>query len=65
MGQGASSARPIWAKFMTKVYADPSTGITKGQFKRPSSGLDISLDRYKEPSDSVKVRDEEPEDIKN
>ncbi len=64
-GQGARSARPIWAKFMTKVYADPSTGITKGQFKRPSSGLDIVLDKYREPSDSVKVRDEEPEDIKN
>jgi penicillin-binding protein 1A len=66
MGQGGSSARPIWAKFMTKVYADPTTGITKGQFKRPSSGLDISLDRYREPTDSVKkVRDFEPEDIKN
>ncbi len=64
-GQGASSARPIWAKFMTKVYADPTTGITKGQFKRPSTGLDIQLDRYKEPSDSVKIRDDEPEDIKN
>jgi penicillin-binding protein 1A len=65
MGQGASSARPIWAKFMTKVYADPSTGITKGQFKRPSSGLDILLDRYKDVPDSLKVRDDEPEDIKN
>jgi penicillin-binding protein 1A len=65
MGQGGSSARPIWAKFMTKVYKDPTTGITKGQFKRPSSGLDISLDRYKEPTDSVKVKDYEPEDIKN
>ncbi len=64
-GQGAKTARPIWAKFMTKVYADPTTGITRGQFKRPSSGLDISLDKYKEPSDSVKIKDYEPEDIKN
>ncbi|HLZ15997.1 MAG TPA: transglycosylase domain-containing protein [Cyclobacteriaceae bacterium] len=64
-GQGSRSARPIWAKFMTKVYADPSTGITKGQFRRPSSGLDISLDKYKEPADSVRVRDDEPEDIKD
>jgi len=64
-GQGARTARPIWEKFMLKVYADPTTGITKGQFKRPSSGLDISLDKYKEVPDSLKVRDDEPEDIKN
>ena len=63
MGQGASSARPIWSKLMTKVYADPSTGIVKGFFKRPSSGVDISIDRGKQPQDSVKV--EEPEDIRN
>ena len=43
-GAGTKSARPIWQRFMLKVYADPSTGITKGQFKRPASGLDISLD---------------------
>lgn len=64
-GQGARTARPIWDKFMTKVYADPTTGITKGQFKRPSTGLNILLERYKENADSVKIRDEEPEDIKN
>ena len=43
-GQGGRSARPLWDKFMMKAYADPESGITKGQFKRPSSGLDISLD---------------------
>jgi penicillin-binding protein 1A len=43
-GAGTKSARPIWQRFMLKVYADPSTGIVKGQFKRPVSGLDISLD---------------------
>ncbi|MGC4023111.1 MAG: penicillin-binding transpeptidase domain-containing protein [Cyclobacteriaceae bacterium] len=65
-GQGARSARPIWAKFMTKVYADPSTGIAKGFFKRPSSGVDISIDPGgKQLPDSVRARDEEPWDIKN
>jgi len=65
-GQGARTARPIWASFMLKVYADPATGITKGQFKRPASGLDISLDPgHKDVPDSVKVKDEEPWDIKN
>lgn len=66
-GQGARTARPIWAGFMKRVYADPLTGITKGQFKRPTSGLDISLDpgRNKDLPDSLKVKDEEPWDIKN
>ena len=56
-GQGGKTARPIWDKFMMKVYADPETGITKGQFKRPSSGLDISLDCLKvsQNPDSVEV----------
>jgi penicillin-binding protein 1A len=64
-GQGAFTARPIWAKFMTKVYADPSTGIVKGFFKRPSSGVDISLEHGRQQQDSVKVKDVEPEDIRN
>ena len=61
-GQGIRTARPIWARFMTKVYADPQTGITKGQFKRPASGVDILFDKHKNPS---KKDDDEPEDIKN
>ena len=28
-GQGASMALPIWAKFMTKVYADKSLGYSQ------------------------------------
>jgi penicillin-binding protein 1A len=62
-GQGTRTARPIWDKFMTRVYADPSTGITKGKFKLPKSGLDISLDCAKYlQSDSARV-DEKPWDI--
>lgn len=65
-GQGARTARPIWEKFMLKAYADPSTGITKGQFTRPASGLDITLDCLKvsENADSLAL-DVQPWDINN
>jgi penicillin-binding protein 1A len=43
-GQGGKSARPIWAKYMTKVYADPIVNVKKGPFRIPASGLDVSLD---------------------
>jgi penicillin-binding protein 1A len=66
-GAGTRSARPIWQRFMLKVYADPSTGITKGQFKRPVTGLDISLDcsQVQNDSDTVIVNDVKPWDINN
>lgn len=66
-GQGARSARPIWEKYMLKVYADPATGVVKGQFRRPTSGLDITLDcnKYKELPDSLNLKDEEQWDINN
>lgn len=62
-GQGTRSARPIWNNFMLKVYQDGTTGIMKGKFKVPKSGLDIGIDcaRYMQP-DSVKI-DETPWDI--
>jgi len=59
-GQGGQSARPIWNKYMLKLYADPLTGITKGQFKRPSSGLDMTLDCSKHNlPDSLQLHDED------
>jgi len=65
-GQGGRTARPIWANYMLKVYADPESGIVKGQFKRPSSGLDMTLDCSRhEVSDSLQLNDEEPWDINN
>jgi penicillin-binding protein 1A len=66
-GQGGKTALPIWNKFMTKTYKDTKTGITKGFFKRPSSGVDVSFDcsKYTELPDSVRKVDEEPWDIKN
>jgi penicillin-binding protein 1A len=65
-GQGGKSARPIWDGFMTRLYADKVSGITKGQFKRPASGMDISFDcgKFSEESDSIIV-DDEPMDINN
>jgi len=43
-GSGGRTARPIWEKFMIKVYQDPSIGYGKGTFKRPIEGLDMTLD---------------------
>jgi penicillin-binding protein 1A len=65
-GQGGRSARPIWDIFMRKVYADPATGIVKGQFKRPASGLDITLDCSKHNlADSLQLKDEDPWELDN
>jgi penicillin-binding protein 1A len=56
-GAGARTARPIWQKYMLKLYADEASGIKKGQFKRPASGLDISLDCSQlSETDSVEVK---------
>jgi len=38
-GQGIKTARPIFANFMLKVYADKESGVTKGRFPQPRSGL--------------------------
>jgi len=43
-GQGARMALPIWADFMTKVYADTTLGYTKGPFPDPRQPLSIQLD---------------------
>jgi penicillin-binding protein 1A len=65
-GQGGKTARPIWEAFMLKAYADPLSGITKGQFKRPSSGLDMTLDCARHVvNDSIQYEDEQPWDINN
>jgi penicillin-binding protein 1A len=65
-GQGSRTALPIWDKYMTKTYKDPKSGITKGYFKRPSGGVDVSFNCGKfVVSDSVEVNDEDTWDIKN
>jgi len=65
-GQGGQSARPIWNNYMLKLYADPATGIAKGQFKRPASGLDMTLDCSKHTlPDSLQMHGEEAWEYKN
>lgn len=43
LGQGASSALPVWGYFMNKIYADKSIKISTGDFQRPYP-LNINLD---------------------
>lgn len=49
-GQGANMALPIWAEMMQRVYKDKSLDISKGEFEKPSTPMDIILDcdEYKE-----------------
>ncbi|MBP5338052.1 MAG: transglycosylase domain-containing protein [Prevotella sp.] len=54
-GQGASMALPIFAKYMTSVYADPSLGITQNdQFDVPAG-----FDPCHNDDDMLAVSDEE------
>lgn len=43
-GAGGKTARPIWEKFMMKVYNDPATGYGKGTFNNPIEDPDTPLD---------------------
>ncbi len=38
-GEGSKTALPIFAKFMEKVYQDPSLGITFGPFPKPGVNI--------------------------
>jgi penicillin-binding protein 1A len=44
LGQGANMALPIWALYMNKVYANPSLGISKGDFEKPLKDISIEFD---------------------
>ena len=44
LGQGANMALPIWAKYMKKIYADESLGISMGDFEKPLGGFSIETD---------------------
>lgn len=54
-GQGGKTARPIWGGYMLRVYADQSLPYKKGSFKRPDTGIDITLDceQYEIVNDST------------
>ena len=43
-GQGARTARPIYQRFMLKVYADDRVPYKKGQFDRPVKPLSVEID---------------------
>ena len=64
-GLATKSALPIWDKFMMKIYADPKSGIAKGQFKRPLTGVDISFDCAKVTEADSLYTPDEPLDISN
>ena len=55
LGQGGRTARPIWASYMLKVYNDPTLEYKKGQFRRPATGLDMTMDckAYETPQDTT------------
>jgi penicillin-binding protein 1A len=61
LGQGGKTARPIWANYMLKVYGDKSLDYKKGQFRRPSTGLDMTMDckAYETPEDSIGTKQPE------
>jgi penicillin-binding protein 1A len=51
LGQGANMALPIWALYMNKVYADPSLGISRGDFEKPLKDVSIEFDCEKYQQD--------------
>lgn len=42
-GQGASSALPVWAIFMRKVYDDKSIELNRGDFSKPLTPISTQL----------------------
>ncbi len=45
IGQGASTALPIWAIFMKKVYADKKLGYSQNEkFEKPNGEMPVELD---------------------
>ena len=57
-GQGARMALPIWGKFFSKVYADKSIGLSKGDFYRPAHMSEIELDCSKYDKDNQPIIDD-------
>ncbi len=51
-GEGSRTALPIFGKFMEKVYADASTGITQGRFPKPTEKITRT---YNCPSPVIRI----------
>ena len=76
-GQGARMAMPIYGKYMSKIYADSTTGITRQRFWEPTRGqrdkygivtncdklLEIQTDSARMKSDVLNFDNEDGEDI--
>src|SRR5690606_14545870 len=58
-GSGTRSARPIWDKYMTKLYRAPETGYKKGFFKRHAD-MDITLECSRYENDDSNNTDDTP-----
>lgn len=54
LGQGSNMALPVWALYMQKVYNDPTLDISKGDFTKPLSrvDLDFDCDKYDEEQEA-------------
>lgn len=61
-GQGGQTARPIWVKYMAKVYGDQTLNISKGPFPRPERPLSIEIncDEYEMESNQFSDFDFDP-----
>jgi len=57
-GQGARMALPIWGKFFTRVYADKTIKISKGDFYRPAHMSEIELDCSKYDKENQQIIDD-------
>lgn len=55
LGQGALTARPIWDKYMQKIYEDEELPYKKSTFSQPIGGINVNLDcnQYKTPIDEA------------
>ena len=64
LGQGSNMALPIWALYMKKVYADPTLHISRGDFTKPLSNVDLDFDcdKYEEEQNAVAAPEETEED---
>ena len=64
LGQGSNTALPIWALYMKKVYADPTLNISRGDFTKPLSrvDLDFDCDKYDEEQSAAATPEETEED---
>ena len=61
MGQGATTALPIWGIFMKKCYADSDLDVSREPFEKPEN-LSIKVDCWtpKKAIDSTEVLTDEP-----